>query len=333
MKRLEILRKIAILANDEELGVMLGIKLEKAINPQDFKQNIIDNSKLDTDIIDLNTHFTNPEKPDHLKLLLDDQSEHFNNLADEHASGAAPKTIHSVKNNGIPKTVMVKPYLKSDESDDILMPAKHTYKHPTTGWATMTTHGIFGAAGISHMCENVSAHYVGSTKTPCTIHEFGNNYKEINQADMALKISDLQKIGVMNFLLDNQDQHEGNLLVSRNKPDGQFHQLLSVDHERNLRYTDKQVNWKTYTSNQGGLGKLSAMRGASPQLAEPDLVEWWQNHKHKIANEFRKHISAIKDENLKNHIHDKFFDRMVTIDGVLSPAAEKGSINLMNLRG
>lgn len=252
--------------------------------------------------------------------------------------GVMPEGISAKMIHQIPKppsevdTFMSKPYHKKIESK-----TKSWVKHPITGWATMATKALFNAGNIGHLAEDVSTHE--HQGTPITVHKFADNHKPIDKMmkygrggwvleGQEIDPLHVHQIGVMDYLTNNLDRHNGNLMIGTYPNERGYNPLLAIDHERSFQYTkpiaahNRQQIWEgvdeehkrnlqkeTPWSYIKSSSLNTAQRSANSWGSHEDLVEWWKRHGQPIKDELESQLGSIKDEGMRKHIRDNFNDR------------------------
>jgi hypothetical protein len=178
-----------------------------------------------------------------------------------------------------------------------------------------------------------------------------NNMRELEH--YTIDPNDIMKIGVMDFLTNNLDRHMGNLLVSSDPGDTDsrgYNRIMAIDHERNFQYAKTAKthhawsNPKRYEMHGGRPmwdehGNIRQGRKDNPHIEAPndyiehgratgrileiphnkphylgDLAEWWITHSPAVKQAMVHHLGAIKDEKLRQHIHDNFMNRANYMD-------------------
>ena len=225
--------------------------------------------------------------------------------------GISAKMVHKVGDD----TFMAKPYHKKVESA-----TKGMNPLPISGWSTMATKNLFYAAGIGHLCEDVSFHE--HSGIPMTVHKFAHDaesifspiFKHIRSPNNEAQA---RKIAVMDFLTNNLDRHVGNVML--HSPDGNNFNLLAIDHERGFQYNrgfGKAGILEKPASYFRGISGLRHAAIAPREMNEEEFMpegqttkDWWRANKDNVLNSFNKDIESIKDPHIKNHIKMNFMER------------------------
>lgn len=306
--------------------------LKKAIDPEDFKQNVMPHiDKNGKNIVSHKNQIQQfPAHPEYLNMLKDSST--FKAIPFE--EGISAKMIHKKRGytdkDGVfvsvsdPKkhsTFMTKPYHPVNDDTDLT-------RFPLHGWATMATKALFNAGKIGHLCEDVGVHeHEGH---PVTVHKFNNNAEMIGDTRGDHKIDPLQvhQIGAMDYLANNLDRHLGNLLVHKDEK-GKSH-LLGIDHERNFVYQDLYGDMD-YDIAETPFG-YSSIRGLSRASSLSDLdqpmrpfVDWWKKNGMNIQKEFAKQTGHISDPAVRKHVYDNFMGRWERMDDWAKQADKKAT--------
>lgn len=241
-------------------------------------------------------------------------------------SGISAKAVHDIDGS----TYMAKPYHKKLESA-----TRNYVKTPTTGWSTIATKALYNAGGIGHLCEDVSLHEHNGV--PITVHKFAPNHIPVaSLGELDKKYTDplhAQQIGIMDFLTNNCDRHSNNLMVNGETDDNGNHPMLAIDHERSFQYHKTRGGAMGHWAREAPDYKYSVyqdrpydyMRGNAISFLGSihnhdhkhnyyDFLEWWQKNGNNIKNELGKHLSAIKDPEVREHISNNFHDRWDLVD-------------------
>lgn len=218
------------------------------------------------------------------------------------SSAVSPKAIHKVNDS----TYMAKPYHTPNES----WSTKWT-KHPIRGWASLTTNRLFNAANMGHLTEDISA--TTHQNVPIVIHKFepgAQSTEQVYGKGPALNTNDHAKIGIMDFLTNNQDRHTENLMHVNGRP-------LAIDHDRNMQYFGAKPGFISVIhpslafQNHKGYG--SNVRRDFDMFAD-ELVDWWNKVGHNVKKEMGKNLEFIKDPLVKQHISENFDTRWEWLD-------------------
>jgi hypothetical protein len=139
---------------------------------------------------------------------------------------------------------MVKPY-----HERVVSRMRPWMAHPIQGWAEMANQGLYHAAGIGDLHQNVHIEEqnmgAGAEREPALVvhlaHGFNTFYYGHHDPQERDKLKSIlhqhkgmigaaRQVAVMDFLTNNLDRHAGNLLWH---PDGR---LLAIDHSRSFQY-------------------------------------------------------------------------------------------------
>lgn len=217
----------------------------------------------------------------------------------EYPRGVSAGGVTSKKLYGHGKDVyMVKNYHQAHKHFDYALGNRSPI---SGGWATMANAGLYGAAKIPHLNEDVAVHK--QKEKYLVLHKFAPGYKTTfemrDELPRTVAANDLVKIAAMDFLSNNQDRHADNILVH---PDGH---VKAIDHERSFQYHKNHKDLKTLHDYfiRSGLGMLHAPNGG---LDLGDVAGWWKDNSENVSNEMEKHLIAIKDEGIRGHIRQNF---------------------------
>jgi hypothetical protein len=277
---------------------------------------------------------------------------------DDSIGGISAKMVRPVHKPPVYTDIyMAKPYHKKLEYH-----TKSWVKAPITGWATMATKVLFNAGKIGHLAEDVSAHE--HEGVPLTVHKFAKDHKPIGslmvwqprggyRIERTVNPSDVHKIGVMDYLANNLDRHQGNLMVGSHSDARGYDPVLAIDHERNFQY-HKPIKDSAMNRRQrmmfGGAADQSPLDKETPWAyikgsvlnhaqnsagggwhSHQDLVDWWNGNGGNIRDEMENQLSSVKDETLRKHIRSNFMDRWHKMDQwAKSMAADPDSDHMYN---
>ena len=310
---------------------------QKSIGDADWK-DIADNHDKDySKTVDHQFHTVNGKVPQIYQNLL----EHPDVAPSLHVpeAGFFPKLVHDVspyKTPGDPQSVtksnyvMMKPYHQK-----LLKGVDYIADKPILGWATMANKALYNAGGIGHLAEEVTA--AMHKNIPVTIHSFDSpDFKSVadgiyqdhingedsgKQPEYRSKPNPLhtQQIAIMDYLSNNVDRHNNNLLVSDKAGQDGYHPILAIDHALNFQYK------KTMPAIRGPEGERdlrdspkeylnrSALRfanAASPTDKDwSQLASWWKQNGTGIQQEMNKQLAGITDQSTREHIRKNFNQR------------------------
>ncbi len=266
-------------------------------------------------------------------------------LSSKNLQGITRKVIYSTKSpSGEESRYMVKPY-----NERVIRRVKDWMQHPIQGWAEITNHGLFHAAGIGHLHQKVftAEHNMGAgkEKEPALVIPLAAGHREVADVENLNNVgddvkSDARKISLLDFLGNNVDRHSGNLLISP-----EINKLLACDHSRNFQYKaaskpfhrwDKNKQEEVRTpgdmeeDNLGNYARGGAIQGIlkppSHGTKEHDkankyredwaqtIQEWWPTVSQSLRKEMDRHLESIRNPTLKEHIHRNFHARADLLD-------------------
>lgn len=245
--------------------------------------------------------------------------------------GIATKTVHELPED----TFMTKPFHASVDATPYA-------KDLISGWATMATKNLFHAGGIGHLCENVNASLLTDPKTgssvPVTVHRFQPDYTDTFSAiddrrDLnTVPVLQHKQIALMDFLTNNLDRHGLNIMQADEPDKNGNTNLLAIDHERNFQYHDNfdtkflSTDKKTQAEREGPVSLLHYLKNSTgiahyyynwrdrtqagtEKKGLEDLKDWWKIYKGSIKQSFLNDIQHIKNEDVRQHVMENFFDR------------------------
>lgn len=303
--------------------------LIKAAHPSDLKKIANKTNPKAQEIVDAAPHAVHAPDQSYVDFLNHPKVQ--KGLGSKDVGGISAKMVHKVGDD----TYMAKPYHKRIESA-----TRNMNPHPISGWSTMATKNLFHAAGIGHLCEDVSFHEHNGV--PMTVHKFAKDAQQIADPNYnstfkhRIKNSDIEaeakKIAVMDFLTNNVDRHGGNVMFRPNK-DGTAYNLLAIDHERgfqynqpaSIRYRGSPAETPRAYLRHTGLSDAAPFHSwmddeeASYMPEGHTTKDWWKANRDNIVNSFNKDIESIKDPHLKKHIHTNFMRRVDWLDEFSHP--------------
>jgi hypothetical protein len=257
-----------------------------------------------------------------------------------HDTGSSPKVHFSTPTHHF----MVKPY-----HEQVPPNVAHALHYPYAGWAEMTTQGLFHAGGIGHLCQRVhttqheisegehepfyAVHLDPHRNIP--VHHFhaevlrepaDENDRNPQFRRPVQVYDDAAKIGFMDFLSNNIDRHDNNLLYQKPLPGEVPKNLLAIDHSYNFQYktappesvdsgAKPHDHLFYYLTDSGGMHAL-ARHGMGPwdQQHVTHAVRWWQNSGRDIRHEFDRHLMAVNDDKVAKWLSKNFNARADALD-------------------
>lgn len=258
--------------------------------------------------------------------------------------GASRKRIYGALVDGKLQRFMVKPYHeKTNVRTTPYSPRPHL------GWAEMASQALYHAGGIGdlHQKVHLEEHDVGGHREPMVVvhmedglqpmvkHQFSKSWSP--------KVKDQgRKITLMDFLTNNVDRHDNNLMY-----DPEQDRLLAIDHGRAFQYErnfrTKFMKKREMVSLRPGMGVndddtvgLYTKYGAAHHLGINsriltddedikgwnDAYQWWGQNRDKIKAAFMKHVEAIKDPKVQQHLVRNFMERAHHLDDVVQHGVE-----------
>jgi hypothetical protein len=244
------------------------------------------------------------------------------------------------------RTYMLKPYYE-DFND------KYSYyPYPTAGWSDLATQALMHAGGLGHMSQVVHAHLPESSssvygqhsgaETPVLAVEIAKGHQRIGNFDDARIVTDSSreeaaKLAAMDFLTNNGDRHDANLLVNvspTNDPDQDgvevsIDSLLAIDHGRSFHY-------RTALDGGGEDNLLDYFTADGYSLFELDnnvhrhdvmhaIAGWWGKHGSAIRIEMKKQLKGIKIPGMIDNVNDHFGYRADALDKMVKTLKAKGA--------
>lgn len=283
--------------------------LEKAAHPNELRKLKNKTDPKAPDLVDTANHAQQTPDPNYVNFLNHPKVQRgLTNI-----EGISAKMVHKVGDD----TFMAKPYHKKVESA-----TKGMNPLPISGWSTMATKNLFHAAGIGHLCEDVSFHE--HSGIPMTVHKFASYTDDFLSPSFKRHVlnyeieSQAKKIAVMDFLTNNLDRHAGNVMF---RPSKGIYNLLAIDHERGFQYNKslaqhRGINFaetpKPYLYKTGLSHAVlsSSFQDEDSYMPEGQTTkDWWRANKDNVLNSFNKDIESIKDPHTKNHIKMNFMER------------------------
>lgn len=264
---------------------------------------------------------------------------------------------------------MVKPYHEA-----VLPHLSRFGKNPTLGWAEMTNQALYHAGGIGHLHQRVhvaehnmdrvdqsgpdtnklaadlsevkpstkpSPSSADFSKEPALVVRMEPNYVNADEMPYDHKHTprarmDARKIGMMDFLSNNLDRHEHNLMVKQEHPNGPT-SVLAIDHGRSFQYHrhagyDHAIAPKKLTDSyhqyindtainridpyQGGKFSEKPLFDRQRQMLKDygPVFEWWGENSKNIRSTFDKRLEQIRDPEVRAHIKRNFDARANWLD-------------------
>lgn len=314
-----------------KLGRAEGYIVRKgmAAMPKDWKR-IEDNQDIaHQEVVDHSHHLTSHPAPEHYAQFLN--SPELLKSQKDPMKGKSTKMIHQIPTDEqdpsgtqepVKQTIMTKPY-----HQNLYSGTRSWVKHPIQGWATMTSKSVYDAAGLNNNIEQVATHEHNGI--PVTVHSFSPNYKTIyslqeeqgvyNTDPVKRSVNPLQveQIAAMDFLMGNNDRHPKNLMVADHTDDQGYHNLLSIDHERNFQYFKplnavrkprygEEVKEHDHPADYISNSALREAKRAAWNNDHWDFYEWWKTAGPKIKEDFERNLEYIKDTSIRDHIRKNF---------------------------
>ena len=228
-----------------------------------------------------------------------------------HEEHAIPPTQQEVDNWG----VFARPMFPVKNS--YLLKPVATQMDPHQGWAEIASQGLFHAAGIGHLHQKVHTDTIpdenGHDRPVTVVHlhpdlqtlgELGTleereAIKRTGRGVSAQQASilkqpkfqaDLEKIGLMNELMNDSDTHHNNLGVI-NHEDPKTAQPLVIDRGRAFQYWrggENRTHKQTYDRHR--------IKGANHVAGySPETLKWWQEVGPSVREEFRRHAQLLNN--------------------------------------
>lgn len=230
---------------------------------------------------------------------------------------------------------MVKPYAEKIPYD-----MRQMQRWPIAGWAEVANQSLFHAAGLGkyHQSVHIAHHMAGNpskTMPVCVIHttpgmDTFSNFGKLRAATSETKDA-MRKINIMDFLTNNLDRHNENMLTD---PDCN---IMAIDHGRSFQYLrDMDTKWKTsapeaddvrsylfrsFGASEHVLPAADAFWGdvgEQKQVKESPYVKvingWWKENSSAIQDAMKHQLTYIKNEKVRNHIWNNFKVRADMLD-------------------
>jgi len=241
-----------------------------------------------------------------------------------------------------------------------------TYDYPTAGWSELATQALMHAGGLGHMSQKVHAHvpvrgspvlaveiepgvhrmsnvYVGRPRWGGDNKPFGasTGHGKVNITDQVR--ADAAKLAAIDFLTNNQDRHDANLLFRplyrRGATD--VESILAIDHGRSFHY--KQGN--RFSDDDGmfadhlfnymytpGFMHFGLRENKNVKLVMHAIADWWKGNGKKVRAELTKQLKGIKHDGLADHISIEFGRRADALDKMVKTLKKRGH-TVYNPRG
>ena len=210
--------------------------------------------------------------------------------------------------------------------------------HPMVGWAELATQALYHAGQIGYLVRpgHVQDHQLPEGRTaPVYVEHLDKSYVPMvelhHDGEHRNLYSQAAKVGMMDFLTNNQDRTQGSLMTRR--PEAGPPQLLSTDHARAFQY--KRPNrWQTLNPKQDHLMHYFLDSPGMALMARSnhhvwsdgsvgEAVKWWQAHGQNVTSEFEKQVGAIADRPMAGHVFRHFMDRAHALDAFSASWADK----------
>lgn len=236
--------------------------------------------------------------------------------------GSTPKALLAGKGRQI---YMVKPY-----HEKIRPCFRPWMKHHILGWAEMANQAMYHAGDIGELHQKVHLQYHNGhngTQVPTlVIHMDPETTQMFRKSSWqgAKYAFDARRVGLMDFLTNNMDRHEGNLLVNRADT-----KLLAIDHGRNFQYLNSmKTKWEKEDGNKVFSDairdylpekRLSFLPATGPEFLSTHyrpVFDWWKDHSDDIAGAFENHIKHIRNAKVRAHIQRNFYARKKVLDDI-----------------
>ena len=231
--------------------------------------------------------------------------------------GYAPKAIGDLSSG----RYMYKPYHQKPQAQSRYAP------NPIYGWATIANHALFHAAGLGNHVEDVSM--VKHKGQWYNVHKFKPDVQ--SQWDLRFDPSErlpnphtISKINVMDFLTGNADRHEANIMYGENDDTNEL-DPLAIDHDRSFQYRTKGDGAKLFPQNLSSYHTPSWRPQSEMRKTSDATAKWFLENEKNLHDTFDKHVQAINDERIKDHVNANFKERMKYLHDSFS-----GYQNLLN---
>lgn len=228
------------------------------------------------------------------------------------------------------RTFMVKPYFEDRRG------WKPEAAYPISGWAEMAFHDMQHAAGLGHTAMKIHTygHAYDEETTPALAIELEPNTHRVGMLtshtpnDVMFQnklhhisdeqLHDIAKIGVLDFLSNNQDRHAGNLLFRKNR--NAIDSFLAIDNGLAFQYLSPNRfadtgrgsdHFNHYFHKSSGIKTL--FKPSSLNV----LPNWWGQYREKIIESVYHNLKAIKNPRLQKHMMTSFDRRVKALDDIV----------------
>jgi hypothetical protein len=328
-------------------------ELAKAIHERYFGDIDAGTDEGAADMVDHSHHlFENP--PEH-QPLVDEYHDDIHGPAEVHPDmnrigGMSPKLVVKSTNH----KWMLKPY------HEALDEGAYSYCHvPIMGWSEMASQALYHAGGIGHLHQkvHVTEHETEPRKkSPMVVIHLDPHATQpvatmMDQTHTRLTpgaYQDAAKIGLMDFLTNNNDRHRHNMhYVPPEFSISPVSRLLAIDNGRAFQYkapNRHQSSWKNndhfffYLSDSPAMRQLNALgmgtnetrrRVHDYENVRPAL-DWWKENREAITGEFSNQLKSIKNQRLSGFLHRNFHARAAVLDRVADVWAHGQSSDYFN---
>ena len=288
--------------------------------------------------------------------------------------GATPKQFvragghRDAKGRVMPsRTFMLKPYYEDFDG------WSNTFNYPTAGWAEIATQALMHAGGLGHMSQRVHSHVpevdqrrnikgaspVLAVEIEPGMHRIGyavdrnGPNAETDGSDWGesghfgkVKVSDhikgeAAKLAALDFLINNQDRHELNLLFRPNetKEGPEMGDLLAIDNGRSFHYNSPN----RFYSDAGrgsdhlfnymhapGYSMFGLREGKNLRNVMTSISDWWKKNGHGVRTEMNKQLKGIKHRRFADHIETNFNARADALDKFVKTFKKRGHLAYSN---
>ncbi len=270
--------------------------LAKAVDKDEF-HNTLDEGKspVGGSFVDHMPHMN--LKADHAQYVQDVQHPDVKMPSGMFDSGISPKLVHKMPYG----TFMMKPF--------------HEQGMAHSGLATMTAQHLYKAGNIGHLNEDASATTIShpenpSEQMPVVISKFNPHASHMNEVPASIvNPKEAGQIGVMDYLMGNDDRHSQNSMVQRNKQNAEgLLSPLAIDHGFSFTYgSNNNLQDMIDTSHRYGGHGQSANYATDEHVGQ--IKDWYKEHGDKMHSAMMHSTDSIKDDNLKTHIRANYTGR------------------------